>query len=273
MYNLNFFALMQRYSHFILIISVISLLTTGCFEEAVETNGDLNGNDNENGEPGEFSHTLNPGESNEAFVTDENYSTLIVEIQFMAGAEPEEEALQNVAAFLEQNLQKEEVILLEPQQIPSLNQNVYNVNDLAQIEENNREYFTDDDQLAAYILIVDGDYLEQDALSVAYFNTSVALFGTTINRISGPQQFDPSKESVEATLIKHQFGHLMGLVNNGTEMVENHHDEFNGAHCALEQCLMNFRINSANFYESFFQNAEFELSQFCIADLEELKNS
>ena len=263
---------MQRYSLFILIIGVISMLITGCFEEAVETNGDLNGNDSSNGESGEFSHTLNPGESNVAFVTDQNYSTLIVEIQFMAGAEPEEETMVNVAAFLEQHLQKEDVILLEPQQIPSLNQNVYNVDDLAQIEENNREFFTDENQLAAYILIVDGDFLEQGALSIAYFNTSVALFGTTIDRISGPQQFDPSKASVEATLMKHQFGHLMGLVNNGTEMVENHLDDPNGAHCAIEQCLMNFRMNSANFYESFLQDAEFELSQFCIADLKELKN-
>lgn len=264
---------MQRYSSFILIIGVIFLLTVGCFEEAVETNGDLNGNDNGNGEPGEFSHTLEPGESNDAFVTDETYSELIIEIQFMEGVEPEPEALEAVSAFFEQHLQKDDIIIIEPQQVPSLNQNVYNIDDLVTIEENNREFYTNENQLTAYILIVDGEFLNQDSPSVAYFNTSIALFGTTINTISGPQQFDPSKESVEATLMKHQFGHLMGLVNNGTEMVQNHQDAPNGVHCTVEECLMNFRINSANFYQNLFQDAEFELDPFCEADLEALKES
>lgn len=256
---------MQRYSSFILIIGIIFLLSAGCFEEAVDTNDDLNGNDT-----GEFSHSMLPGESNEAFVTDDDFSELIVEIQFMTGSEPEPEAIEKVGAFLEQHFQKDDILFTEPQQVPSLNQTVYDTDDLVQIEENNRQFFTDENRLAAYILFVDGEFLDQDAPSVAYFNTSIALFGSTINRISGPQQFDPSRESVEATLIKHQFGHLAGLVNNGTEMVQNHQDAPNGVHCTVEECLMNFRYNSANFFENLFQDAEFELDPFCEADLEAL---
>ena len=36
----------------------------------------------------------------------------------------------------------------------------------------------------------------------------------------------------------HEVGHLVGLVNNGTAMVNSHIDAQHGHHCANKNCLM-----------------------------------
>lgn len=260
---------MQRIITFLAFITILLLFLPGCFEEVVDPNDNDN---NGNGEVVEFDHKLAPGESNEAFVTNEEFEELIIEVQFMPGTEPEEEALAQLVSFLNQHLQKSEITVRDPVEISSGGQNLYLPSDIEEIESNNREYFTEENQLAAYVLFLDGEFENQDAAGFAQFNTSFSVFHPVVDRVSGPLQSDPSKASVEATIMKHQFGHLMGLVNNGTDIVQNHHDALNGPHCTIENCLMNFRLNSANFFETLFQDIDFVLDPLCVQDLEALKN-
>ena len=259
---------MQRIYTFIAFFTVLLLLIPGCIEEVVDTNDE--DNDNDNDVDIEFDHKLAAGESNEAFVTDENFEKLIIEVQFMPGTEPEEEALARLVSFLDQHLQKSEITVEEPVEISSGGRNFYRASDIEEIESENREIFTDENRLAAYILFLDGEFENEDAAGFAQFNTSISVSHPIVNRVSSDLQFDPSKESVEATIMTHQFGHLMGLVNNGTDMVQNHHDAPNGPHCTVEECLMNFRLNSANFLETLFQDLDVALDPLCVQDLEAL---
>ncbi len=258
------------------IFIALLFLFSGCYQDVTDVQ---NGDDDEpdNGDtPAEFSHTNAPGDSNKDLVTDQDFENLIIEVQYMPGTEPEDESLDNLVAFLSEHLQKSDISILEPQQINSLNQNYYTTEELQEIEEQNREVYSNESTLAVYLLFVDGTFFGEEfedptRLGISTYNTSTAYFGETIDRISGPLQFDPSKVLVESNTMQHQFGHLMGLVNLTAEMVDGHQDTPNGFHCTIQECLMHFRVNSTEYFSTQFNEAVPALDDFCFEDLNALK--
>lgn len=219
----------------------------------------------------EFSHTQNPGTSNEAFITSEEYDELVVEVQYMPGVEPEAESLNNLEAYLEQHLEKTSVTILTPKEIPSGEQDSYSADEVRDLEEEHRENFTEGTTLHSYAIFLDGEYSDANVLGIAYYNTSSAYFGETIDEISGGVG-QPSREKIESTVFNHEFGHLMGLVNNGTDAQdEEHHDSENGAHCTNEECLMYYQVETTDFFANIFDGSIPELDEFCLADVEAVK--
>lgn len=252
-------------SRSLLFLAALIIIITGCVSDVTDTDNDF-----PDDPPFDFNHKQSPGASNQAFITDTQFDELVVEVQFMPGAEPLEESLQNLRVFLERHLQKTTITILEPTQIPSLDQAAYSVQDIVDIENEHRENFTSENRLASYALFVDGEFTSQNVLGIAYFNTSTAYFGETIDRVTS-DPFAPSRTTIESTVLNHEYGHLMGLVNNGTEMVHDHHDADNGAHCTNEQCLMYFTVNTSNFFENLLGDNIRTLDEFCTADIEAVK--
>lgn len=260
-----------RYS--ILFIITVSLLLIHCSDSATSVDP---GSDNGNGSnpdpdpPIEFDHSRAPGASAEAFITSRTFDQLTIEIQYMPGAKPNEASISNLQDFLELHLEKASVTLLEPQEIESGQQESYTADDVRNIEEDNREEYTDENTLAAYVLFLDGEFESGSVLGIAYYNTSTAYFGDTIKRISGGLG-QPSRTTIESTVFAHEFGHLMGLVNNGTEVQADHHDSENGAHCTVEECLMYFQVETTDFFANLFDGSILELDDFCLADIDAVK--
>jgi hypothetical protein len=250
-----------------LLLMIISLFILQCSDSTTSVNP---GNDNNTDPPAEFNHTHGPGQSGEAFISNTTYDQLVVEIQYMPDSAPDQESIHNLQGFLEQHLDKSTVTILEPQEIPSDGQESYTASDLRNIEEVNRQEFTDGSLLAAYVLFLDGEYVTESVLGIAYYNTSTAYFGNTINGISGGLG-QPSRTKIESTVFAHEFGHLMGMVNNGTDAQADHHDRENGAHCTVEKCLMYFSVETTDFFANLFDGSIPEFDDFCVADIEAAK--
>ena len=47
-----------------------------------------------------------------------------------------------------------------------------------------------------------------------------------------------SRTKLYSTVLEHEFGHLMGLVDLGSPMITNHKDGAHGNHCNNQNCLM-----------------------------------
>ena len=88
----------------------------------------------------------------------------------------------------------------------------------------------------------------------------MALFGETVDRISGGVT-QPSRTQVEATVLRHEFGHNMGLVGNGTPTQSDHQEQ--GAHCTTDGCLMEADVETTDFFANFTGQLP-DLEQFCI---------
>lgn len=212
-----------------------------------------------------FSHTEEPGGAAADFLKEDRFSELLVEIQYMPGYRPEDGALDELRVFLEGYLNKV-ITIPEPQQIPGGEQEQYSANEIRDLEEQHRQHFSEENTLASYNLFVDGGFETQNVLGIAYYNTSNAYFGKTIGDVSGSPPLSPSKDKVEGTVLRHEYGHLLGLVDNGTDMLEEHRQ--NGAHCSEEECVMYASVNTTDFFANLFDGIIPDLGDFCLADIQ-----
>ena len=245
---------------------MIVIFVTFIFQSCLDSMGP------ENPEPEQsYSHVQNPGTSANDFLADSSFSHLIVEVDYMPGYEPNSDALDSLKTFFQQRLNKNSITIKEPTEITSRNQDSYSANDVRDIESNERSTFSQGDTLAAYFMIVDGEYSERDLMGIAYFNTSNAFFGPAYDEASsGPGSI--SRYRVEAISFRHEFGHLFGLVdvpNSGTEMQEPHKDPDHGNHCDNDQCLMYYATQTTDLIGNTVGDEGITpLDENCIADLQ-----
>lgn len=225
-------------------------------------------NNNSENEP--YSHTQNPGLSANDFLSDDEFTELVVEVDYMDGFEPDAEALQRLQEFLEERLHKTSVTILDPTLIEAGGQESYTANEIRDLEDEYRDEFSEGEVLAAYMIIVDGEYEQNNVLGIAYYNTSNAFFGAAYDQASGGIG-QPSRYRTETVSFRHEFGHLFGLVDiegSGTDMQTDHKDEENGSHCDNDQCLMYYAMESTDLFGSFIEGETPQLDQNCIDDLQ-----
>jgi predicted Zn-dependent protease len=250
-----------------------ALLVAGCSDSSGPTGMDPGDDPGSGGGGGggstvEFDSRAAPGDSARSFLTDRRFSVLALEIDYMEGYEPTQAAINDLTASLDAHLRKSSIDV-RTSQIPAAGSGAYSTADVQDLEEQHRDHYTraESDTLWAYFVVVDGEYSESNVLGIAYYNTSMAFFGETIQSISGGVT-EPSREKVEATVFRHEFGHNLGLVANGIPPQQDHHDAANGAHCTNDQCVMYYSIETTDYFANLFDGSVPEFEQFCTEDME-----
>lgn len=174
-----------------------------------------------------------------------SYRSLRVEISYMPGYEPDAASLASLAAFLEQYLNKPGGVQVTSHAVAASGKQVLSLSEVVGIEKKVRTAFTAGSTLAVHILIADADYSDPESLALSYWNTSFCLFGKTIYRSGSTSQ---SRAALVSTLLQHEFGHLLGLVGQGSPEQTPHRDAANGAHCSNRACLMYYAVESHTGY-------------------------
>lgn len=91
----------------------------------------------------------------------------------------------------------------------------------------------------------DGTEVRQDVLGVSIGGTGViAMFKPVVETTGG--SFPNIAKYIEQTTIIHEFGHGVGLVNNGVPMTSEHEDVDNGAHCTNPECVLYYANEGAS---------------------------
>lgn len=167
----------------------------------------------------------------------DTYKSLKVEVQYMSGYAPDAAALNHLQNVLNAYLNKPSGITIVTKEIAASSSATLSIDQVMKIEEENRTVFTTGDQLGVYFLYTNGNYTDNNVLGVAYRNTSMVLFGKKIHDNSGALG-QASRTKLEATVLEHEFGHILGLVDLGSTMQTNHKDAAHGNHCSNTSCLM-----------------------------------
>ncbi len=245
----------------LLLLGAVVLAPTACGDDPTGPGGGSGG-----GDP--YVHDRSAGASAADFLSDTDFDHLVVQVQYVEGMRPTQDGLDEIEAFLEARLDKPGgvEIRVDEDAIGPATGNTYSASDIRSLEEEHRTLYTSGDTLAAYLLVVDGQYQQENVLGIAYYNTSTALFGERIQDNTGGIN-QPSQARVEATVGMHEFGHLLGLVNNGTDMQDPHQDTGNGNHCDDDQCLMYYAVRTTQFLGSLIGSPSPELDANCLADL------
>lgn len=184
----------------------------------------------------------------------------------MTGFAPDAGALSQLQAFLSARLNKPNSVSVVTKEIAASSNLTLSVSDIAGIENSNRSAFTTGDQLGVCILYTNGQYTDNNVLGVAYRNTAVAMFGKKIHDNSGGLG-QASRTKLEATVLEHELGHLLGLVDIGSPMQTPHKDPNGTNHCNNQNCLMYYATETTDILGFLITGSVPPLDANCLADL------
>ena len=218
-------------------------------------------------QPQPYDHRRTTGASAADLLAADAFDSLVVQVQYVEGHRPTDQGLAILHDFLAARLNKPRGISIEIEPIQIAGQATWSVSDVAALEEEHRTAYSEGGTLAVYFLFLDGEFSDDaDVLGFAYYNTSMAIFGEKIEDNTGGA-LQPSRSTVEGIVLKHEMGHNMGLVANGSPMQTEHQDEGNGKHCDDENCLMYWAVRTLDFIQSLTGEGP-ELDPNCIDDLQ-----
>lgn len=164
------------------------------------------------------------------------FTSLNVQIQYMPGYPLDTATISYVYGYLNGICNKPGGITISKTEIPATGDTL-NVNQIATLEKQYRTAYTSGSTVSVYVLVTNGFDTSVSVLGLSYRNTSICLFGRDIYANSGgPAQV--SRVRLETSVLEHELGHLMGLVNLGTPMLAAHQDVAHGNHCTNTSCLM-----------------------------------
>lgn len=173
------------------------------------------------------------------------YQTLELEISYMRAYALPDSVVNHITNYLQNYLNKPGGIKVYRQLINNSTNTTLGINEVAALEKKVRTKFTRPGVIAVHIMVVDAEFTDLTVLGNSYWNTSMSVYGKSIDRYSGGNG-QVSTDQLFITLIEHEFGHLLGLVDQGTPMASPHKDVNKGAHCINPNCLMHHIIQTSS---------------------------
>ena len=198
-----------------------------------------------------------PGKSANDMLTAAKYAALQVQIQYMPGYAFAPETITSLTNFLNSICNKPGGITITQSQIDITGDSVDD-DHIKAIEKKYRTVYTNGTTLAVYVLVTDGFNTTTDSSITNYDgytfrNTSICVFGKAVSYYTSTHA---QLVNSECTVIQHEFGHVMGLVNDGSPMQRPHEDAAHQHHCNNMNCLM-YYIGSGSL----------KLDSNCVSDL------
>lgn len=191
------------------------------------------------------------GASANDFLANGKYDKLLIEIAYVTGFRPTEEALVGFEEFLRARTFKEDIEFVYSALSSPMEENL-TIKEVYTMERTNRSQYTQGSTLSMYVYFADApsesDVASQDkvTLGAVYRNTSMVLYESTIRDLASKSDM-VSVSDMETSTLNHEFGHLLGLVNLGTPPVHPEHEDIKTAddgtqtgnnHCNEPECLM-----------------------------------
>lgn len=215
------------------------------------------------------------GDFAKGFLQDTKYKRIIVEIDYVEGFPPTPEVLDLLKSRINFYCDKDQILIFKDS-IPKPASS-YSLNDIKKLEDENRDYHKSKSDIVAYVLYLNGAYSDNnDVLGVAYGPSSIAIFKEKIYNINIPIWATNLVGQVdyEKSVVIHEFGHLLALVNIGYQSDRNHEDT-QGSHCIDDNCVMYRSVETVSIGSLITQEDPKPPTDFdddCRSDLSNLKS-
>ncbi|MHC4960217.1 MAG: hypothetical protein ACYTGN_17825 [Planctomycetota bacterium] len=181
--------------------------------------------------------------------------SIVVEIDYMEGAAPYTGAagpITDIWSLWSDNIERIFLgtgkVLTYPRTLPDMEQltslsgPTFNAQQVLDIATAHRGQTSGGTTASYYFVFLDGVYEEGGQPQTQVLG--ISLSGRNIVAVFKPVVAATGvgivPRVVEQTVLVHEFGHAIGLVNNGVPLTSDHHDTVHGAHCTNMDCVMYF---------------------------------
>jgi hypothetical protein len=154
------------------------------------------------------------------------------------------------------------------------------VTDLLGLAEERRDLADSATEKTYYLVFVSGNFANGDGvqggvLGVSIGDTGVVAMFKDVIESTGTVLVPDLERFVEQSVLIHELGHALGLVDNGVPTVADHHDAEHGAHCASDRCVMYWLNEGASDMAQFatdfvIGNDSILFDDDCLADVDAL---
>jgi hypothetical protein len=255
--------ILHRFPKVALLLFLLGMVVISCKkdDDGTETTPDPTNVDNQ----------LPLGTSANALLSADEFTSLRLEIAYPDGFRPTQESIDLIESFLSERLDKPDGItivenIINPSQNPP-----YTINEIVAIEDEHRTVFNTGDEIGVYVFFSDGNSASNSGNSVvlgtAYRNTSMVIYQKTFIDLANQSTTGINRTLIETSTLRHEFGHIFGLVNTGTPLTSDHEDQNNTRHCNVEECLMYFQTVTNIFNNSSLSSIP-DFDPLCIADMQ-----
>lgn len=217
-------------------------------------------------------------------VRDTVFDKLVIEVDSVPGMEPREETDDGLTELLPDLVDKPGgVTAVRDAAIASRGaDHEWTFDELDELAEDTFDLETEPGAIKIHMMYIDGhSELDGDGgviLGLAWSHTHLAMFEQTIQEYcaSAPVLIrDDVCAAAELSIGTHEVGHLIGLVDNGLPMVEDHRDpdEAHGRHDASDACVMYYAYEGEALFDTLIDQltgggeAEIGFDDACLADL------
>tara|TARA_R110002020_G_scaffold137434_2_gene306636 strand:- start:169464 stop:170306 length:843 start_codon:yes stop_codon:yes gene_type:complete len=244
----------KKYS---LALALLMMVLINCSKDSSDGNIEETG-----GQLDKSANLMTTGDSANDLLSNSHYDRLLLEIAYVEGFRPIARTESDVLEFIREVTFKQNIEVTY-NSLPSPGEETLTIAEIDDLETQNRTLFNTDDAVAIYIYFADapfeGDDPDSDlvTLGAVYRNTSMVIYASSAQKLAATSSLITSA-TIETATMQHEFGHLLGLVNLGTDMVNAHESnetDENGdavtgtngepsgnSHCNVDGCLMSAEL-------------------------------
>ncbi len=205
------------------------------------------------------------------------YSKILVELDIVGDATPHATALSEFKVEMERALGKAITVQTSQAESGKGAGQAYSFAEIRALEDKHRNHFTGDDTAVMYMLYLDGTNSENgNTLGAAYQGSSVVMFKGKMKSITstgGLVATKPDIRYVERGVLVHEFGHILGLVNLGTPMVNGHEDPDHPGHSNNRNSVMFWAVETGDITQIFTRGSDipYKFDANDLADIREYR--
>lgn len=151
------------------------------------------------------------------YIRDDVYTEWVIEIDYVEGQRPAADATNLLKTRMESLVNKDNVRIVVDDAMPE-SQGSWSSDEIFALRDQYQDRKTGGGTVVTWVGYLDGrSSAGSGVLGVAQGYEVVALFKQQIRDNTGPLISDA--DAIEAAVLVHEFGHVIGLVNNGIPMV------------------------------------------------------
>lgn len=189
------------------------------------------------------------------YVSDDKYTKWLIELDVVEGQSIPSSAISLLQTRLNEVASKPGGITIQRDDTLPRHGGTWTQKDLLQTAERTQDAKTGGETVVLHLLVVDGSYEDSNVLGVTYSQKTssgkvvssgpVVIFGDAIQSACGLLCLT-STEAIWRAVLVHEFGHAMGLVNNGAPMQSNHEDPAHPGHSNSQSSVMYYAVETVN---------------------------